>query len=161
MNTDHLAIRLPDNRTPAERIAGMKAADMHPESAAPAVVVVADDGDGVLDSAVSQLARMVGETVADRRWLMSVVDAIVRATEHATRYAEACAAGAVERSPHEDERAAGFAAGVNHLADAITAVMNERPFPLADGGIVTAPRRREVDRADLVTRAVNDRLGEE
>lgn len=135
-----LNLRSRDNRTPGERINALKLADMDPATAAPAVVVVNDSEDGALEEAVSELAGLVGAAVADRRWLVSIVDRLLYATEQATRYAEVTAGGDAERTPAEDDHARGFLSGVNHVADALREVMNERPVPLANGGIVAAAR---------------------
>lgn len=149
-----------DNRTPGERINALKAADMDPAKAAPAVIIVNDE-----DAAegIGELADRIGSTVAERRYLVALVDRLLYAAETSVRYAEATAHddNGIRETAETGAHGKGFLAGVNHVADALAEVMNERPVPLAEGGIVAAPSRRGAfDHAAAVARAVADRVGE-
>lgn len=129
-------VRKADNRTPGERINQLKAADMDPRTAVPAVIVVSDQD---VAEGIGELAERIGSTVAERRYLVALVDRLLYAAETSVRYAEATASGGdVQTTPQQEDHARGFLAGVNHVADALAEVMNERPGPPANDATATA-----------------------
>lgn len=129
--TDHYSATWPsvgihapeDQRSPLERIAAMRAADMTAATAAPFIITA--HGDDL--TWVNTIAGHLGDAIAARRWLADLVERLMREAETAVRYAEQNQANDMERTPAEDQRAFGFTAGVNHLAEALQSVMTARP----------------------------------
>lgn len=137
-----------DQRSPIERIADMRAADMNAATAAPFIITA--HGDDL--RWVNSIAAHLGDAIAARRWLADLVERLMREAETAVRYAEATEAQGtdVRQKTETAAHASGFTAGVNHLADALQSVMTTRPVPptlTLDRERHEAPRIRPADGA--------------
>lgn len=105
-------------RSPAQRIADMKAADQDAATAAPIIIAVPDHPDAL--NAVQDVVERLGAEAAERRYLVALVDRLLAGAAHAADRA------ALDAAHEPTKHTEAIARGANLVNQALTYIMNDR-----------------------------------